>query len=136
MGIALLCYVLYALIILIWCSLRGSSDDYCLISPDLLEQWCSTRSDLIVFEMHPDSRDRSPEPAGANMLATTPSRLRSIVDWIPPGSTLVFCNRGISSRSAQKMHQFLIVHNFSHIYWLDEAAHGVAASRSGGKSAW
>ena len=131
MEIALVCYFLYATIILIWCSASGDWVEYFVISPDQLEQWCATRSDLIVFEMHPDCKGQPPILADRDFLPATPSSLKGLVDWIPPDSTLVFCNRGISSRSVQNVQQFLFLHHLSRIYWLDEAAHGVTAGPSG-----
>lgn len=131
MEIALVCYFLYASIILIWCSLSGDWVDYFVISPDQLEQWSATRSDLIVFEMRPDCKGQPSIFPEGGLLAATPSSLKRLVDWIPPDSTLVFCNRGISSRSVQNVQQFLMLHRLSRIYWLDESAHGVVAGRSG-----
>jgi len=131
MEIALVCYFLYAAAILIWCSLSGDWLQYLVISPDQLEQWSASRSDLIVFEMHPDRKNQPVVFAVGTFLTTTPSGLKGLLDWIPPDSTLVFCNRGISSRSIQNVQQLLVLHQLSRIYWLDETPQRFATNRSG-----
>ena len=118
MEIALIAYVLYASGIMIWCSLQEGAVEHVAISVGLLEQWERTRSDMIVFELHPDGQLRRP-PEHDDMLTATPSSLKGLMDWIPVGSTLVLCNCGLSSRAIQMIDQRLLLQNHSRVYWLD-----------------
>jgi len=131
MEIALIGYVLYASFILIWCSLSGPSLEHFVISPALLEQWSLGRSDMIVFELHPDGECQPPMATGTDILTATPSSLKGLLDWIPPESTLVLCNHGLSSRSVQVIEQRLVLQNLSRVYWLEELPVGMSTGASG-----
>jgi hypothetical protein len=141
MEIALFGYILYACCVIIWCSLHKTAVEHVAISPGLLRRWSCGCSDLLVFEVHPDGeeqpqaaadRDRSPTahdgalPASGGGLATrddvlqaTPSSLKNLLQWIPPDSTVVLCNCGLSSRSVRMIEQRLVLQNLSRVYWLE-----------------
>jgi hypothetical protein len=126
MEIGLFVYVLYATSILIWSSLQQDWAEMRVISLGLLRRWLLSRSDLIVFELHPEGTSPPAHP-GDRFLAVTPSSLTALMDWIPLDSTLVFCNRGVSSRTMQQVQKQLAVRGASRIFWLDETAQGVGA---------
>jgi hypothetical protein len=119
MGIALVGFVVYAIAILVWCSFRKPSVEHVLVSAAVLQRWAQVRSDLIIFELHPDGACR-PHPVSSDVLTATPSSLKSLLEWIPPCTTLVMCDRGLSSRSIQLIEQRLTLRNISRIYWVDE----------------
>jgi len=122
MEIGLIAYVLYASFILIWCSLNEDWAETVLISPGLLQDWRLSRSDILVFELHPEGSSLPPPQGSGDFLLVTPSSLQGLIDWMPPGSTLVFCNRGVSSRSVQRIQQGLLLRQIPQVYWLDAAA--------------
>ncbi len=132
MEIGLIAYVLYASSILIWCSLNNDWIDVKLVSRGLLRHWLVTRSDLILFELHPDG-DGGPRTLAHNcredFLPVTPSSLAALMDWIPADSTLVLCNRGVSSVAMQEIQKLLAL-RLSRVFWLDEASQGVGARLS------
>ncbi|HTV66033.1 MAG TPA: hypothetical protein VMD98_10530 [Bryocella sp.] len=133
MEIALFGYILYACCVIIWCSSHKAAVEHVAISPGLLRRWSRGCSDLLVFELHPDGEERlqAPRcdkvraahddalPARDDILQATPSSLKTLLQWIPPDSTVVLCNCGLSSRSVQMIEQRLVVHNLSRVYWLE-----------------
>jgi hypothetical protein len=134
MEIALFGYILYACCVIIWCSSHKAAGEHVAISPGLLRRWSHGCSDLLVFELHPDGEEQAQASAdGDNSLAAsddvlptrdevlqaTPSSLKNLLQWIPPDSTVVLCNRGLSSRSVQMIEQRLLLQNLSRVYWLE-----------------
>ncbi len=122
MEIGLVAYVLYASFILIWCSLSEDWAEMIFISPGVVQQWLVSRSDIIVFSLRPEGGLQPPAEARPDFLSVTPSSLQSLMDWIPPDSTLILCNHGVSSRSALRIQQGLLLRQIPHIYWLDATA--------------
>jgi len=129
MELGLIAYVLYASSILIWCSVQDDCVNVNLVSTGLLQQWLGSRSDLIVFELQPERRSGPADHTSEDFLTVTPSELAAMMDWIPPDSTLVFCNRGVSSRAVSQIQKLLALRNVSRVFWLNEAAPGIGARR-------
>src|SRR5579863_7129239 len=121
MEIGLIAYVLYASFVLIWSSLNEGGAKTTLLSPTLLQQWLATRPDMIVFELRPEGSSLLPAQGSRDFMPVTPSSLQSLIDWIPPGTTLVFCNRGVSLRSVHRIQESLLLRHIPQIYWLDAA---------------
>jgi hypothetical protein len=133
MEIALFGYILYACGVMIWCSLHKAAVEHVAISPGLLRRWSHGCSDLLVFELHPDGEEQLEAPAcdnvpavhddvlaaGDDVLQATPSSLKNLLQWIPPDSTVVLCNCGLSSRSVRMIEQRLVLQNLSRVYWLE-----------------
>ena len=132
MEIALVVFVLYACSVLIWCSLNDEWTKAMLISPTLLQDWRESRSDMIVFELHPEGTFSTTGCVEDEFLSVTPSGLQALMAWIPSGSTVVLCNHGVSSRSVRKIQQLLIFQNISRIYWVDE----VTQATRGASTKW
>jgi hypothetical protein len=131
MEIALLGFILYASTVLIWCSLSKASVEHVVISPALVRQWSGLRSDMLVFQLHPDGQFPPPPTSAGDVLTATPTSLKNLLAWIPPGSTLVLCNCGLSSRSVKLIEQRLTLRNLSRIYWIDELPTEILSDTSG-----
>jgi|HubBroStandDraft_5_1064220.scaffolds.fasta_scaffold35799_2 hypothetical protein len=123
MGIGLIAYIVYASSILVWCSLNDEWADVKLVSPSLLQQWLGSRSDLIVLDLQSEGT-RPPTSAPGDFLSVMPSSLAALMDWIPPESTLVLCNRGVSSRAVRGINKRLALRCDIRVFWLDEQAQG------------
>ena len=135
MEIGLIAYVLYASVILIWCSASGDSMEFIVISPALLEQWRKSRFDMIVFDLCPEGGRASFSEECCDSLTVTPSSLQGLIEWIPPVSTVVFRNRGVSARCMQQLQRLLVLRTGYRVFWLDEAAEGISARICGRETA-
>ncbi len=128
MEIALVAYVLYASFILVWCSVSGDFLEYIVISPALLELWRLSRSDMILFDLQPESNSETVATDGGDFLPVRPSSLHGLIDWLPPDSTVVFRNHGVSSRCVQQIQQRMAQRYTSRVFWLDEAPGKLSAT--------
>jgi len=124
MEIGIIAYVLYASTVLIWCSLNDDWANVRVVSPGLLRQWLASRSDVIVFELHPDGPPSREHPC-EDFLSVTPSSLMALTEWIPPDSTLVVWNRGVSPRTVQQTQKLFAARYALRVFWLDETAQGM-----------
>lgn len=98
-----------------------------VISPALLERWRTHRSDMIVFDLQPEGSCEPPPARCGDSLPVTPSEVQHLIGWIPPESTVVFRNQGVSSRSVMRVQQMLASRDTLRIFWLDRTAEGLSA---------
>ena len=86
MEIALIGYAIYASFMLIWCSCSPNDDavECVSIPPSVLDEWSTGRTDLIIFDLHPDGSRQRTSVAGSDALAVTPSSLKDLTPWLPP----------------------------------------------------
>lgn len=126
MEIGFIAYALYASFILIWCSVRGDPMESIVISPALLRHWRESHLDVILFDLYPHSSEPF-VPSCGDFLAVTPASLLNLIDWIPPGSTIIFRNRGVSSRCVQEVQRLLAWCDAFRVFWLDDTAEGWSA---------
>jgi hypothetical protein len=132
MEIVLVCYVFYAFAILVWCSSAEVAIDDLHISSLVLEQW-SGREDVILFELYPEpgpsrrpvlaswgeENKCPPEVECSSFLPVTPAGLLALLDWIPPGSHLVLCNRGLTTSSLRALRAALDERRIPRVHWLE-----------------
>ena len=129
METALVIYVLYAAVVLIWSSLNEPCAGlrHLVISAALLREGVFLGATPIVIELRPtrpSSRNVARMPGS---LVVSRAELCSLVRWTPPGATLVFCEHGEGCRLDWKIEQVLLELGISAVYWLDLHADYVSA---------
>jgi hypothetical protein len=91
MDTAIICYSVCASVFMIWCSLQTNLA-YVVISDTLLNRWKIERQNLIVIDLFPEAtgwvRGGAPDS-----LQVSEHALASLLQWIPPPTTVVFCHR-------------------------------------------
>jgi hypothetical protein len=118
MEAALIIYAIYVLATLIWCASRMMSLRYVPISADTLSQWSASRENLIVIHLHSKSMRRLDHETAPGMLDISPIELASLLRWIPPQSSLVFCGQPQMVRFDANIEELLFRAKINPVYFL------------------
>jgi hypothetical protein len=114
-------YVIYAAVVLIWSSLNHSDVGlrHLVISAALLKEGLVLGSNPIVIELRPVQLGLQPVTSISDALVVSRPEFSSLVHWIPPGATLVFCERGEGCHLDSRVEQALLELGISAVYRLD-----------------
>jgi rhodanese-related sulfurtransferase len=102
---------------MIWCSLQTNLT-YVVISERLLHKWEIERENLIVIDIRP----RAPKWAHGSIpdsLQASEHELASLLRWIPPKSTVVFCPGTHVGRFDREIEEALFRAAIDSVYLLD-----------------
>jgi hypothetical protein len=90
-GAGLIIYAIYILAVLIWSVLRTTSLRYVAISIDMLNRWAANCQNLIIIDLRAKLIRQSHRQGIPDALNVSIVELPSLLQWVPPQTTLIFC---------------------------------------------
>lgn len=122
MEAALIIYAVYVLATLFWCASRMLSLRYVPISADTLYQWSASRENLIVIHLRATSTRTVDAETIPGVLEVSTVELPSLLRWIPPQSSLVFCGQPKIQRFDSNIEEMLFRAKINPVYFLIRSA--------------
>jgi hypothetical protein len=110
-------YLVCASVFLIWCSVRTNLA-YIVISEAELSQWRIERQNLVIIDLSPKAMAWL-HGSVPNSLDVSERELASLLQWLPPQSTLVFCHRVHINHFDQQIEETLFRAAIDTVYVLD-----------------
>lgn len=118
MEVALLIYAIYVLAMLFWCASRMLSLRYVSISTETLNQWSASRNNLIVIHLRTKTIPSPEAEIVPGVLEVSAAELPSLLRWIPPQSSLVFCGPRKMLRFDSKIEELLFRAKINPVYFV------------------
>lgn len=132
MGLLLILYCIFAISVLIWCTLLepepvrpNQAVHYVVISPALLNDWRRTRSDVVAIDLSNQARNII-----AEALKIRPNQLSGLLRWIPPKTTLVFCGMREGELCCDQIEPTLVRAGINVVYVVNGSAGSSTVSAS------
>ncbi len=125
-------YLLYAIVTLIWSSVRRSRAElrHFVISRDSLNEQAALKRNSIVIELHSEERNSTAAPTIPGSLLISRTELARLVRWTPPGSILVFKEQGEGRRLYSNVERTLLDLGIGAVYWLAKSRDEVPRRQS------
>lgn len=118
MEAALIIYAVYVLATLFWCASRMFSLRYVPITAETLHEWSTSRENLIVIHLSAKSSYRADPKTIPGVLEVSTLELPTLLRWIPPESSLVFCGQPEIQRFDSNIEEMLFRAKINPVYFL------------------
>ena len=128
MGAAVVLYVLWALVFTIWCSLQKNFG-YVVISDARLHRWKIERENILIIDLLPKGKKQVADSV-LDTLEVSEHELVGLLRWIPPQSTIVFCQRVQIDHFDGRIEEALLRAAIDTVYLLDAREYYLFKGRS------
>jgi hypothetical protein len=114
----LVAYAIYILAVLIWSASRTTGLRHVAISIDMLNRWTAICQNLIIIDLRVKAIQDSRHQGIPDALNASIVELPSLLQWIPPQTTLVFCCQSETQHFDARIEELLSRAEINAIYLL------------------